>query len=128
METQKYKVYIGQIQKLPKVEFSYCAVNSKYMLVFSQEAVKGFQEVPQEKENRLTKEERKWLFDCKKKVTAQYMKEHEQEASEIFMEFLDKYEEELKKEKEKRQSEKKTIEVKQNVERKEETTRGENGE
>lgn len=100
-EVQKYKLYVGELQKIPEgTRFSFYNSAHKYFLIFSKEIPKGnFIEVTDNIiDTELNIEEQSWLFNCKTTVMVEYMKNQMQDTSSALNDFANILDKELEKE------------------------------
>lgn len=94
----KFQLNIGRYKELPKEKYTFYSPESGYMLVFTDKDIDGFIKVAEEKENRLTADERAWLRKSKTETIKSALKNNQKEYTEVLNNFLDKFEDELKKE------------------------------
>lgn len=90
-----YRVYKMALSELPSgAEYFYYNSKKGYALLFTE---KEIERKPVEI-NELNPEERKWVFECKKKINGKHLKTNEEEYSEYIEDFFKRFEKELEKE------------------------------
>lgn len=90
-----YRIFKMGLSELPKGA-KYFYYNSKrgYVLLLTQDELKLVEIEPKE----LSADEKKWLFECKKRINGEHLKSNEQEYSEMLEDFLTRLDQELQKE------------------------------
>ena len=98
-----YKLYVGKMQKIPEnARFSHYDSKHNDILIFLDgDAPEGFKYVDEKHYNLLNNEQRAWLLSAKMRINAEELQKHSAEYESIISDFLDLFEEELKKEREK---------------------------
>lgn len=104
-EKGKYNLYVSRINTAIPSDVTYSLVpnHHQYRLLYTDKSLSdqdGFALIPED--TRLNKQEREWLFQSKVTINGKYLKQREQEYSAAMSAFLDVFEQELKKEKEKK--------------------------
>lgn len=90
-----YEIYKLSFSLLPEgTKHFYYNSRKGYVLLFDKEGL-PFQKA---EIKELDAEERRWLFRCKTSINGQAMKDNEEDYSSILDDFLNRFEEELKKE------------------------------
>lgn len=102
-EAKEYKLYVGKFQFISDdIQYFYVGSHGRYMLVYDIKKPEGkFIELPNELVKDLTQEEKDWLLCCKFEINTEFMKKNKEQSFEILENFIDKFEKELKKEKNK---------------------------
>lgn len=96
-----YKLYASYSKTLPKgVEYSLIPYGGKYILCYTdKEMPESFKVIPDN--TQLTRQEMDWLMQTKLIINSNAIKEQSTEVTEMFVDFLNVFEKELKKEKRK---------------------------
>ncbi|MBQ8497533.1 MAG: hypothetical protein IJ489_08785 [Clostridia bacterium] len=86
-----YTLYVGRYQKLPEdIRYSFYDAEAKELLILTEnDPPRDFIFVPDSHLSFLTKSEREWLFACKLKINAEFVKNNEKELTEYAEVFLD---------------------------------------
>lgn len=100
---EKYALYISKQKKIPKsAEYSFYNSRKDHLLVFTNKKPgKGFYPVPESLSDRLSEEEKEWLFQSKVKVHKKHIASHEDYYLDLFQRFMDQLKVELEIEKQK---------------------------
>ena len=100
MKSKKYALYFGKLSELPQnTRFFYYSGDTKRLLLYTEEKPKEtFVLISKEDEETLTPDEKKWLFECKRTINNEHLKECEKDRVVILNSFMDVFEEELRKE------------------------------
>lgn len=103
-----YFLYSGETKRIPQgvKYFFYNAENGQSLIYAEEKKYKGFSKV--ENEAVLSANEKTWFAQSKVRVASEYIRENREAIEEHMQAFLDSFEEELKKEKEKHENGRKT--------------------
>ena len=113
----EYRLYASIIQDVPAgIKYSCIAPNSKHLLIYSDSKPQGQMPFVEITANvKLSKEEERWLKDCKSDIAFLKEQKEQEKAIKEFNAFLDRCNDEIQKEKSKIEKNKGANKVKRNV-------------